>query len=101
MKIVYIADDGVMFDNQYDCEKYEFDKFIKTINIKVYDDKRHRLQNIHTEDTHNKSYRVIIANEKDLTDMKRIQNWTGFYCYIDSIGTWIYDGNEFVKKEND
>ena len=102
MKIVYVSDDGLSFDNQFDCEKHEFDVFMKTIKIKVYDQKRHRLDNISESETYNESYRVVIADEKDLSDIKRIYNWTGYYCDIDSIGTWIYneDKNRFIRKED-
>ena len=100
MKIVYVSDDGLSFDNQFDCEKHEFALFMQNVCIKVFDKRKHILANIDSDDTHNNSYKVVIANTKDLNDMKRIQNWTGYYCDIDSIGTWIYNGNEFVKKED-
>lgn len=29
MKIVYVSDDGLSFDNEFDCEKHEFDVFMK------------------------------------------------------------------------
>lgn len=102
MKIVYVSDDGLSFDDQFDCEKHEFDLSMKAVQIKVFDKRRHRLTDIASDDTYNNSYRVIIANDKDLEDMKHIQNWTGYYCDIDSIGTWIYneDKNRFVRKED-
>ena len=91
MKVVYVADDGVQFDDYDDCMEHEFELFMKTTNIKVYDKNRHRLDNIHTEDSYNQSYRVVLKDEADLKALQTIQDYTGFYCDIDKVGTWRYN----------
>ena len=107
MKIIYEAFDGTQFDNEYDCESYEFQKqILEKTGIRVFDRHRRKLPNLNFTgqyyDTDGTEYRVVIHDEDDLRDMKEVQKFTGMYCDIDSIGTWYYsdDSNMWVMFYN-
>jgi len=93
MIYLYKADDGTIFEDEFECGKYEFDCFMKTINIIVLDKNGNRLNDIETDETYNKSYKVIISNEDDLNAILKIREFMGTYLDIDSIGTWVYNDN--------
>lgn len=98
MKIIYEAFDGKQFDDDYDCESYEFQKqILEKTGIRVFDRQRRKLPNLNFTgqyyDTDGTEHRVVIHDEDDLRDMKEIQKFTGMYCDIDSIGTWYYSDN--------
>lgn len=103
MEIVYRAFDGTIFENEFDCEEYEFKEIImKRTNIHVYDKQNHLLPKLNFDDnfdTDGKEYKVVIKDEKDLEDIKAACDFTGFYWDINAIGTWIHkkDHNGFLR----
>ena len=102
MIIIYKSDDGTLFDNEFDCMKYELSCLIKTVDIRVYDRKGHRLSNIETDETYQQSHRVVIRTEEELKVIGRVQEFMGGYWDIDSIGTWIWNDEKdtFVKRSD-
>lgn len=66
MRIVYIADDGTQFDDEWDCRDYEFRKTLDLSDIEVYDENGIRLMDIFDEDTYNKAMKVIVKTEKSI-----------------------------------
>ena len=50
MKVIYIADDGKEFDNEYDCESYEWELNHAHLNeICFYDKDGNKLDDIYSE----------------------------------------------------
>lgn len=106
MKIIYEAFDGKQFDDDYNCERYEFQKqVLDKTGIKVFDRRRRKLPNLNFTGIHYETggneYRVVVHDEKDLSDLKKIQRFTGMYYNIDSVGTWIYSDEEdcWIKRK--
>lgn len=91
MKIIYIADDGTQFDNRIDCEEYEQRSFEEEINIKIFDYQNYLIPSSQIAIDYDYVYKIIIFDMKDLEDIKRIQQYYGFYPDVNSIGTWIYN----------
>ena len=95
MRVIYEAFDGTQFDEQMDCEFYEFDKLVlDRTKIRVFDRQRHLLKRLNfgaNYETYGNEYRVEIKTEKDLDDIEKVSEFTGLYDDINSIGTWIYD----------
>lgn len=96
---IYKANDGTQFDNEFDCELYELNKLIMENPLKIYGDHNKRLKNPASSSTWGDAKRVIINTEKELETMKAIQEWTGYYYDINSIGTWKWSNirETFIK----
>ena len=72
----YVAFDGTKFDDEFDCLDYEFT--LQMYDINGYSD----------------VHRIIVADEKDLEDIKHVYEYSGIYIGVNSIGTWVYDEDE-------
>lgn len=102
MKVVYIADDGKEFDNEFDCEVHEWKlRHPHLQDVRFYDECGNELIDIFSEGSYNKTEKVVIPNDDALKDFQDFAECTGFYCY-DSVvdcGEWTfdYDTAEFVK----
>lgn len=112
MKILYVADDGTQFEDEWECTVYEWRlahphlseiKFLNAAGEPILSDP---LEDI----TYNSTETVIVPNEEALQDLRDLTNYTGFCEYndIDSIGTWKHcSGSRYiggfrkVKKEED
>lgn len=82
-KDVYIADDGTVFHNKYDCESYEYGLIEKTIEF--YD------QNLNKCDFDSCTY-VKLVTEKDVENLIRMCEYSGcFITGIDSPGLYMFD----------
>lgn len=92
MKILYIADDGTSFEDEWECTDYEWRLAHPHLNeIKFLNAKEIPLLSDPLEDiTYNNTETVIIPNKEALQDLQDLANYTGFceYLDIDSIGTW-------------
>lgn len=97
MKTIYIADDGTKFDDQYDCEDYEWrlnHPYLKDVH--AFDKDGNELKNIFSEDTYNYSAKIIVTSDEGLKDLQALADYMG-YCYyrhIDGIGEWIFDNHK-------
>lgn len=106
MRIVYIADDGTQFDNEYECEHYEWSLNHQNIyNIQMYDGDGNILVNFSSQDTYENADKVIVPDNAALEDLHELARLTGFCYYhqIESPGTWEfrmggYDGR-YIKTE--
>lgn len=105
MKIVYIANDGTQFDNQYECENYEWELRHPYLNhITIFDKYGNELTDIFSEKTYSSCDTIIILNEKILKDLQDLAAYTGYCLYsdINKVGVWEYKDNDncFVLKES-
>lgn len=105
MKIVYIADDGAQFDNEFDCEHYEWIlKHPYLERVQIFDKDDNELTDIFSEDTYCNAETVIILCDEMVKDLQDLAKYTGYclYSYIDSVGIWVYNDDEekFVLKEH-
>ena len=110
MKILYIADDGTQFEDEWECADYEWRlthphlKEIKFLNAAG----ELLLSDPLKEITYNNAETVIVPNEEALQDLQDMTDYTGFCEYndINSIGTWNHYDNSmcncgFRKKESE
>ena len=97
MKILYIANDGTQFEDEWECTDYEWIlahphlKEIKFLNAAGEPALSDPLDDI----TYNNTETVIVPNEEALQELQDLADYAGFCEYkdIDSIGTWNhYDG---------
>lgn len=105
MKIVYIADDGKKFDEEWKCKEHEFKishSHLKTIEF--YDKNGKRLTNPMEEETYNNCVKIIIHSIEESNDLIEMADYMGYSLYYDiiDIGTWIFNDKErtFVKYVN-
>ena len=104
MRVVYIADDGKEFDDEWECKDYEWKLNHHHLNdVRFYDKDEMRLRDIFSEDTYNNVVKIIVPNNYAVTDMKELADYTGYcyYAYITESGTWVFEENgsdgKFVK----
>ena len=104
MRVVYIADDGKEFDDEWECKDYEWKLNHHHLNdVRLYDKDEMRLRDIFSEDTYNNVVKIIVPNNYAATDMKELANYTGYcyYAHITEAGTWVFEENgtdgKFVK----
>lgn len=90
MRVIYIADDGTTFDDEWDCKDYEFRQSLSLDDIEVYDENDNKLDDILSEIAYNSCTRVVVKTDKAVSDLHKIVTYTGFICYndIDSPGIW-------------
>lgn len=93
MKVIYISDDGKIFDNEIDCEDYEWKLKHPLNDIRFYDKDNNELNNVFSEDTYNITEKVVVTSERALKDLEEFANYTGFCCYYDinECGEWVFD----------
>lgn len=98
MKIMYIADDGTTFEDEIDCENYEFMlNHHNWHNIELYDENGIRLYNYLSQDVYEKTEVVIVPDKESLRELHEIARYTGFCSYhqIESLGTWEFKMDGF------
>ena len=98
MRIVYIADDGKEFDNEFECEHYEWILNHPNMKyIKIYDNRTGELfDDIMTDDAYNYGDKVVVPTESALKDLNAWASCSG-YCYfhqITGVGTWLFNEDE-------
>ena len=97
MKIIYIADDGTQFDNEFKCEDYEWK--LKHTNIKdahAFNKDGIEFEDIFSEDTYNYSTKIIVSSDEAARELQELCNYTGYVCYksINKAGEWIFDDRQ-------
>lgn len=104
MRIIYIADDGKEFEDQFECEYYEWalnHPHLKS--IKFYDKDGNELKDIMKEDTYDCCCKIMVPTREAVKEINDLADYTGYYdySYITEAGTWIYEknstGRRFVK----
>ena len=94
MKIIYIADDGTQFDDEFACKDYEWvlnHPHLKDVHI--FDKDGNEFKDIFSEDAYNYSTKIVVANDKAAKDLQDLAGYTG-YCYygqINKSGEWKFD----------
>lgn len=94
MKIIYIADDGKEFNNEFDCEDYEWKLAHTHLNeICFYDKDGNKLCDAYSEDTYNNAERIVVQNENAVKELQEFARYTGYDCYEDIVecGEWHFD----------
>jgi hypothetical protein len=94
MRVIYIAEDGKEFDDEYDCQEYEW--ILNHPHLKdicFYDANDKTLGNITSEGTYNLADRIEVPNEEALNDLRELGEYCGFSCYedINECGEWIFN----------
>lgn len=102
MKVIYIADDGKEFSEEYECLDYEWKlnhPFLK--DVLFYGKHNKKLDDVFSENTYNITEKVVVPNEEALKDFHEFAHYCGFCCYmdIDECGKWKFDYEKetFVK----
>ena len=103
MRTIYIADDGKEFDNEFDCEHYEWMLNHPNLKyIKIYDNRTGELfDDIMTDDAYNYGDKVVVPTESALKDLNDWATYSG-YCYfhqITEVGTWVFNEDENVYEK--
>lgn len=98
MKIIYQAFDGKNFDNEEDCEVYEFKKLHPSLfNIDFYNEENELFHlskdkdNLWNDTTYYVAEKVKIHNTAELSDfllLSKEAGWCEFEEQINEIGLW-------------
>lgn len=95
MKAIYIADDGTKFDDEWDCEDYEWRQKHQSIeDVKIYDMFGNELPDILSEQTYNDAARIVVKTEEAVKVLHEVSDYMGFCLYDDitSPGVWVFIG---------
>lgn len=103
MTIVYVADDGTHFDDEWECKQYEWLLNHRAINdVQFLDKDGDWLEDIFSEDTYNNVMKIVIPDWPAVYAFIALEHYTGFCAYagIDSTGIWVWDNERgrFVKE---
>lgn len=104
MRTVYISDDGKQFENEYECECYEFvlkHKELKT--IEAYNKDGEKITDLLDEDEYDNCEKMILHSKEEVSALQYAGDYFGFYSYcdIDEVGEWFFDyrTNQFSKNK--
>jgi len=102
MRVVYIADDGKEFNDEWDCRDYEWKLNHPAINdICMYDKDGNKMDDVMSEDTYNTVMKIIVPIKEAVAVIQELSRDFCAYEYVNDVGTWVwkdkgFDG-EFVK----
>lgn len=103
----WLSDDGKRFCDETECAEYELKQKLWHSNLSVICPETgvaYKGPFVMDKKAYNNCESVIVPNSQALADLKEIQNFTGFYVGIDSVGKWKYDDTEnewiIVEKED-
>lgn len=93
MRTIYIADDGTWFDDEFECEGYEFLCNLPEDHLEFYS-ANGKLMSGSPLDSHiyNFSEKIVIPDEISLEHLHKVADFCGWceWDRIDSIGTWVW-----------
>lgn len=101
MKIVYIADDGTKFDDQFDCKDYEWRLNHPHLrDVCCYDKDGNKLENILSEDIYHYSEKLVVYSDDAAKDLQELGDYTGYYSYRDITekGIWVYKKHDYNNE---
>lgn len=101
MTIQYIADDGTIFADRWECEDYEWkNNHTHLHEIKLFDKSGAELTDILSEYSYNNCYKIKVPTEESLRDLHDLISYMGFCEYetITETGTWGYTDKYGFKK---
>ena len=93
MRIVYIADDGTEFNDEFECRHYEWILNHPNIkDIRLFDKNGNELTDIFSEDEYDNTERVFVLSKKAAEDLQALAEYTGYCCYgsITDCGEWVF-----------
>lgn len=94
MRIIYIADDGTQFNDEYDCKDYEWKlKHPHLKDIHIFDKDGKEFEDVLSDDAYNYSAKIVVTSSEAVKDLQALANYTG-YCYyehINKVGEWRFD----------
>lgn len=108
MRVVYIADDETQFDNEFECEHYEW--ILNHPHLKdvcCYDKDDNELKDIMAEHTYTYSMKIVVPTDEAAKDLQDLADYTGYcyYAHITKNGTWVFEekgtDGKFVKVETE
>jgi hypothetical protein len=94
MKIWYESEDGIYFEDEYECEAHEQKLAHPNLNTIVFFDLENEEytigDNILDEDIYQRAEKVIIHNERELNDFMWLADECGWseFTQIEEIGEW-------------
>lgn len=97
MRILYIADDDTIFDNEFDCEEYEFMKHVTLdlFDTVFFDENKQPMKNIHSvisEELYNTVWCIYVPTLEAAKAMQEVGDYTGFaYNNISEAGFWAWN----------
>ena len=99
MKVVYIADDGTWFNNEFACEDYEWrlnHPHVKDVHI--FDENGNEFEDVLADDTYHNAMKIIVPNDEALKDFQAFAEYSGYCSYgdVDQVGEWVFDERNFV-----
>lgn len=102
MKVYYEANDGTIFNDQFECEEYEFLQSIEDdLNYLIfYDAEGNILRHPLNEAEYGLCQTITALTPNAITALHKIVDYTGFceYSSITSTGNWEWEeGKGFVK----
>lgn len=93
MRVVYIADDGKEFDEQFACEHYEWLMNHPNLKyVKCYDKDGNEFEDIMSDETYNYSEKIVVPTDFAARELQDLAKYTG-YCYYSHItesGVWVF-----------
>jgi hypothetical protein len=103
MRTIYIADDGTQFDDEYDCQDYEWKlKHPGLKDIIFYDMKDDVLEDIFSQTTYEDTMKIVVSTDEAVKDLYELGRYYGWCAYEDvtEAGTWVWENGlngKFVK----
>lgn len=101
MRTVYIANDGKEFDDEFECEHYEWLQDHSCLNdIKCYDKNGKQLEDIMSDDTYYFAQKIIVPTDECVKELAELAEYTGYcdYSNITEPGLWIFNNNGFDNE---
>ena len=101
MRTVYIADDGKEFDDEYECEHYEWKlKHPNLTFVTLFDKDKNVLNDIFSEDTYGSVMTIVVLNDDAAKELRDFVDYAGYCAYqdIEEAGVWVWNEHRFVKE---
>ena len=104
MKIIYEAFDGTQFDNEFECEDYEWKlNHEESLKDLIFYDKDGKVMTDSklSEDVYSKVMKIVVLSNYGVQALKDIADYTGFLCYnvVNEVGIWVWNNeDENFKK---
>ena len=103
MKIIYKANDGTQFDDEYACIDHEWKQ--KLAGVQIFDRNNQAREDIFSIDSYFVTCKIVVPTNEAATNIRKFGEYTGFCAYEDitSCGIWIFnnDGKLLRKEDND
>lgn len=91
------ANDRTKFASEEECIEYELKQKLRHSDLSVICPETgvvYKGPFVMSEKVYKKCESIIVPNRQALADLKEIQDFTGLYDGIDSVGKWKYDDTE-------